>query len=228
MHRWVWDLHYPSPESERHEYPISAVPHDTPRLPLGPSAVAGQYTVRLTVGGKSYTAPLIVKMDPRVKTPPAGLERKFQMETRLAGMMNQSYEATTQARSVREQLQKLAPQASGPAGEAIAALDKKVGAILGAPGGFLVPVSPAPTLSKVGGEVGTLYGMAGGADAAPTTSQMTAMAAVERDFSGVIKRWDEIKTTDIPGLNQQLHGANLPEINLDRKPKAEAESEGVE
>ena len=224
MHRWVWDLHYPAPESQRHEYPISAVPHDTPRLPLGPTAVPGPYTVRLTANGQSYTAPLTVKMDPRVKTPPAGLEQQFQMETRLARMMNQSYEATTQARSVREQLQKLTPQSSGPAGAVVVTLDKKVAAILGAPGGFLAPVSPAPTLSKVGGEVGTLYGLVSGADAAPTASQVAAMASVEHEFEGVIKRWDEIKSTDIPGLNQHLRQAKLPEIKLDQKPKAEPET----
>src|SRR5262249_54028337 len=30
MHRWVWDLHGPAPESLRHEFPISAVPGATP------------------------------------------------------------------------------------------------------------------------------------------------------------------------------------------------------
>src|SRR5205823_1696418 len=33
MHRWVWDLRYPSPRASRTEYPIAAVPGDTPRLP---------------------------------------------------------------------------------------------------------------------------------------------------------------------------------------------------
>jgi hypothetical protein len=66
MHRWVWDLHYPAPDSSRHEYPISAIPGDTPRYPLGPTALPGAYTARLTANGKSYTAPFTVKMDPRV------------------------------------------------------------------------------------------------------------------------------------------------------------------
>ncbi|MBV9622899.1 MAG: glycoside hydrolase, partial [Acidobacteria bacterium] len=48
MHRWIWDLRYPSPLASEHEYPIAAVPHNTPRYPLGPSALPGQYTVRLT------------------------------------------------------------------------------------------------------------------------------------------------------------------------------------
>ncbi len=55
------------PLSMRHEYPIAAVPHDTPRGPLGPTVLPGTYRVRLTVDGKPCTAPLTVKMDPRVK-----------------------------------------------------------------------------------------------------------------------------------------------------------------
>jgi hypothetical protein len=53
MHRWVWDLHYTTPTATNYEYPISAVPHDTPRTPQGPLALPGTYTVRLTAGGKS-------------------------------------------------------------------------------------------------------------------------------------------------------------------------------
>ena len=41
MHRWVWDLHYPAPVSTRHDYPIAAIPHDTPRFPLGPTVLPG-------------------------------------------------------------------------------------------------------------------------------------------------------------------------------------------
>src|SRR5262249_12374342 len=48
MHRWVWDLRYPAPVAVTHGYPISAVPHATPRQPQGPLAVPGNYRVRLT------------------------------------------------------------------------------------------------------------------------------------------------------------------------------------
>ena len=48
---------------------LSAIPR--PRRPR-PGCPRG-YTVKLTVNGKSYTQPLTVKMDPRVKTSPAGL-----------------------------------------------------------------------------------------------------------------------------------------------------------
>ena len=132
MHRWVWDLHYPSPASLQHEYPISAVPYDTPRSPHGPIALPGEYTARLTVNGHTFTAPLTVKMDPRVNTPPGDLEQQFNLEMRLASELTASTEAVTQARSVLDQLHKIGNQ-SGAMAESIKALDQKVGTILRGP-----------------------------------------------------------------------------------------------
>ena len=90
MHRFVWDLHYPPPDALDHEYPISAIWHDTPRDPQGPRVLPGVYTVKLTVGGKSYTQPLTIKMDPRVKTPLAGLQEQFRLAAKITNMLHQS------------------------------------------------------------------------------------------------------------------------------------------
>jgi photosystem II stability/assembly factor-like uncharacterized protein len=228
MHRWVWDLHYPAPQSARHEYPISAIPHDTPRSPQGPSALPGEYAVRLIVNGHSYTAPLTVTMDPRVKTPLAGLEQQFHLETRLASMMNSTYEAEGQASSLSVELKKLSPKASGPVAESIATLEKKLTALLGTQAASLGPVPPQVSLRRVSGDVGTLYGEVGRADVAPTASQASAVAEVERDFSAVMMRWTAVKTTDLPTVNQQLRSAGLPEIRLEQGAEPEPESENEE
>ncbi len=87
MHRWVWDLRYATPVAPHYEYPISAVPHETPREPQGPLALPGTYTVRLTANGKVLTAPLTVKMDPRVTASSADLQALFTLESELAGMV---------------------------------------------------------------------------------------------------------------------------------------------
>jgi photosystem II stability/assembly factor-like uncharacterized protein len=93
MHRFVWDLTYPAPDAIDHDFPISAIYHNTPRSPIGVTAVPGEYFVRLTVDGKSYEQPLTIKMDPRVKTPLAGLQQQFALATRVTDLMHRSFEA---------------------------------------------------------------------------------------------------------------------------------------
>ena len=212
MHRWIWDLHYAAPTSLRHEYPISAVPGDTPRYPLGPNVLPGDYTVRLTASGKSFSEPLAVKLDPRVTTPGSGLEQQFQLATRVASMLSGSSEAIMQARSIGDQIHKLLEQAQGPTGESLKNLDAKIVNLLGKPGDAPLN-SPGPTLNRTNSALGTLYTAVGQADAAPTAAQLHAAADAERELSGLMKSWEEIKASDLPGLNKELHGAKLSEIH---------------
>ena len=243
MHRWVWDLHYPSPRATRSEYPISAVPGDTPRAPEGPMAVPGDYTVRLTVGGQTFSEPLLVKMDPRVKTSAGDLAVEFEKQQLLAGMITQNTEAVTEARSLREQLQKLTGKASavatvggtavsssekisGPLADAVSAFDKKLTAILGGGGGFGAAASPSPTLSRTAGTIGALYGQIGRADAVPTAAQLAALNAAESDFAATRKLWQDFQSSDLPALNRQLKSAGLLELQPASARPAGSEGDG--
>ncbi len=104
MHRWVWDLRYTTPVATHYEYPISAVPHETPLAPQGLLALPGNYVVRLSVDGKVLTAPLTIKMDPRVTVSKPDLDDLFKLEYELAGKLTRSSEAALQAHSIREQI----------------------------------------------------------------------------------------------------------------------------
>ncbi len=221
MHRWVWDLHYPAPTVIRHDYPISAIPHDTPRFPLGPTALPGTYTIRLTVDGKVSTAPLTVKMDPRVKTPSAGLQKKFASETRLAAVLSDSSRALIQGGSIHEQLEKMIASGNSPAVGSLQDFDKKLAAVLGAPGGFLAPPSSEVTLRHVNDAANTLYQAIWLADAEPTSPQIEALAATEHESGEAMKRWSEFKTTDLPALNRVLRESKAPEIQLEENPHHE-------
>ena len=67
MHRFIWDLHGTAAGGRGGrggEPPISAIYMDTP-VNEGPWMPAGRYAVKLTVDGRSYTQPLVVKTDPR-------------------------------------------------------------------------------------------------------------------------------------------------------------------
>jgi photosystem II stability/assembly factor-like uncharacterized protein len=212
MHRWIWDLHYSAPDSVKHEYPIAAVPHETPRVPLGPPAVPGEYKVKLTAAGRTFMAPLIVKMDPRVKASAADLQQQFQAESSLVSMITKSTHAILEARSLHEQFNKLSAEPNDSLVTSFKDLDTKVSAVLTGPSG---DEGPAPSLSTVNSSATALYAEIDRADGAPTSAQVEAVAKLEKDFVTVTKRWDELKSQDLPGLNMKLRGANRPEIHLE-------------
>ena len=215
MHRWVWDLHYPAPDATRHDYPISAIPGDTPRYPLGPTALPGTYTARLTANGKSYTAPFTVKMDPRVSISASSLQKQFEMETRLGKILSATSKAVRQAGSIRDQLQKLSQQASGSTHDSVHAFQDKLVAVLGAPAGFNAPPSTEMTLTRANAQVAGLYGQVGQADAEPTAAQYAAATTAERDASDLMKRWEALQTSELPALNRALEKAKLPLLQLE-------------
>jgi len=66
MHRWVWDLR-PTPTGDRGARGGGGGGGGFGGQGGGDSVLPGVYTVKLTVGGKSYSQPLRVKMDPRAK-----------------------------------------------------------------------------------------------------------------------------------------------------------------
>ena len=215
MHRWVWDLRGPAPMSDDQDYPISAILGDTPLAPLGPIVLPGSYSVRLEVEGHRYTVPLIVKMDPRVETPPAGLRQEWRAETRLVGLMNSLYLPLAQARSLNADCGKLSEQVKGPTAEDLGAFSRKLVAIIGASGGFFAPPPPEPVLSRLSAAVAALYDAISGVDAAPTTSQEKALDQIERDLPGLMRRWEALKSVDLPAINRRLRASSLPELKLE-------------
>lgn len=221
-------MHYPPPVAPSYEYPISAIAHDTPRVPLGPRARPGEYTVQLVANGRNYTQTLVVKNDPRVKTSASELDQQFNLETRLASILTRSSQAVIEARSVRAQVKARSGQASGALAGAIKGFGAKLKDVLGSSelptGSALAP----ETLSGVNGKIRALYGEVDRADVAPTTAQINAADQVERELARVIERWEGIKTTDIPALNRQLHGSHLPDIGAGAAVPPDRDSENEE
>jgi hypothetical protein len=184
--------------------------------------------VRLQAGGEVRTAPLEIRMDPRVKVSSADLERLFRMESRLASLITATQEVIDQVRPLGEDLEKLAPRVPASLASTLAALREKVASLMGKPGGYFDPVSPEPTLRRLAGDTGSLYGQVGGVDAAPTRSQKEALTGLDRDSGSLMSRWNGIRTADLPALNRRLVEANLPEIKLRPQALPVSESEDLE
>ena len=225
-HRFVWDLRTPPPASLRHEYPISAIVHDTPRLPVGPAVMPGMYTVKLDVAGQTYSQPLEIKMDPRITAPLDQLDQQFRLASRICDAMNASFASLAQVRAVRAQLRDLAQQApKGEVADAIRALEQKIAPLEGTAPGF-GQAAHQDSFAQLNGQFGQMLGVVDGADAAPTQTAQDTTGDLQRAFATLQNQWDGIKARDISALDDQLRRANLPLINLAATLEPEQETAG--
>ncbi len=224
MHRFVWDLHYEAPQALEHEFPISAIFHDTPLIPLGARPLPGNYKVELTVDGKRYTATFHLKMDPRITATAGELAKQFDMESEAVAGMDDSYESLEQVQSVRVQLKDLTPKLHGKAAADAAALDKQCAELEGAaqPNFFGTPPTgkQPENFSSINQHYAAILAVADSADAAPTTQASAAFNELEEESTRLRKHWSALKEKELLALNKELKKAGLPELDP-KKPLAE-------
>jgi hypothetical protein len=179
-----------------------------------------QYTVKLTVDGKSYTQPLTVKMDPRVKTPLVGLSEQFRLSKQMYDDMLEAQAALQQLRAIRARVKTAQGGAGqGTLSQALAAFDQKAAALEGGGfgggrggGGFGAAAGGPETLAGISGSLSSLMGLLQGADRAPTSQATEAVAERRRALAALMARWTALKNQDLAALNAQLKQANLPVI----------------
>jgi hypothetical protein len=224
MHRWVWDLRYPKPKSFESDYPISAIPHDTPAGPLGPVIVPGEYTVRLTVDGVSTTKMLKVRLDPRVPATAADLHAMFAAEQRAAADLSASYDALQQVRALWKQLKAI--KESGP--EALRGLAAQVEDQLGKLESGTAGKTPAPGVSAARGLatvhswLNQVYGSLDSADAAPTVQALAMLRELEKVSAQQVNEIKQIRTGPLAALNQKLRQAGAKEVSQSSDAEPEA------
>jgi hypothetical protein len=102
-HRFSWDLHYePVGEEPRAAgAPPARCPVTPTRTWTRRGAPPGTYTVRLTVGGREYSRPLTLGLDPRVKTSASKLEY-------AATLSREMYDAAMAAHAAYEEARAMA------------------------------------------------------------------------------------------------------------------------
>ena len=98
FNRVAWDLTYSGPTVIPGAKNDFGVPH------RGPLVTPGKYTLKLTVDGVTRTQSVEVMMDPRVKLPPAELEKSLRFALQLRKEISAVAETVIQLQAVRRQL----------------------------------------------------------------------------------------------------------------------------
>ncbi len=225
MHRFMWDMHY-DPIGEGGGRGggggMGAVPHHTYSGVNSPWAAPGSYTVRLTAGGKSYTQPIMLRLDPRIKASAVDLAQLTALTTEMYDGAKNAQAAYTRARA----LVALLDQAQGAAAatfkvqvEAIAPPAPTGGGGRGGRGGGggrggAAAGTAAPTLESASAAMESAAMAMQAADAAPTANQVAACSKARAAASAVLMKWRAISTTGLASLNGKLKAAGQPAVKL--------------
>jgi photosystem II stability/assembly factor-like uncharacterized protein len=215
MHRFLWDMHYTPVPNVEPEFPISATYRNTAPAATSPWAAPGDYTVTLTVDGKTFSRPLTVAMDPRVKTSAAELQEQLDLSWRLYHLRLKLAPIGEKFDDIAEQLTKLKARAAERPD-----ITQKLEAFtrtlmkFGPPH----PRQGAPPSLFVLESTTHVFGDIQGTDAAPTAATKVAVADLEAKVGSAIDTWHKLLASDLPALNEQLKEAGFAEIKTELQP----------
>jgi hypothetical protein len=194
------------------EFPISATYRNTVPQATSPWVPPGDYTVSLTIENKTFSQPLTVAIDPRVKASTADLQEQFDLSWRLYQLRLKLAPIGEKFDEIAEQLIRLKAQAAERPD-----LTQKLEAFVQT----LVKFGPphprpdAPPSLFVLDSSRQLFNEIEAADAAPTAAAKAAVAALETKVGPMMDAWQKLLESDLPALNQQLKQAGFPEIKAE-------------
>jgi hypothetical protein len=216
LNRFVWDLRYEEAAKVAH-------------APLwggstrGPVALPGTYQVRLTVLGNSYTAPLEIKPDPRLKVTQADLQKQFDLLMKIHDKLGETDDAINQIRGLRAQINDIDKRLKDDPREktisdAGKALDKKMTAVeealiqTKAKSGEDVLNFPI----RLNNQLAALGGVVASADSAPTQQSYEVYNMLSRQIDQQLAQWKNIVSSDVKGYNDLVRQQNVPALILPR------------
>ncbi len=204
MHRFLWDMHYdPIPGTiggRRGGDEGGAVPHRTAPPINAPWAPPGRYTVVLTVDGESFSQPLSLLLDPRVKVTPE-VEQMFTLTRQVETDAHAAAKALQQAQEMIAKLRTGGqPEASGKLLKQLLELappaEPKAGGNDFAEGPFGAgPSSPSnpPTLTTISGELVTSVMSMQGSELPPTATEVATCTKQLAAYTSLMNRWSAIR-----------------------------------
>lgn len=213
MHRFVWDLHYAGPAGLR----------GGRRGAQGPWAPPGNYTVRLTVNGKSSLQPLVLRMDPRAKTSAEDLARQFDVSSQLAAAYVDVSGANRQAEQLLAQIEALGGRfrEDETLSAVLASLAAKIRGIVGPQResygsfGLAVPDGENANLRSLVRAFSTLLSIVEGADVAPTADLMAALSKFSQARRSTLAQWKAITDDELPRVNTMLRKKKAAPLTLE-------------
>jgi len=235
-HRMNWDLRYSTPPALFFDQSSGAVPEDTPWVPQGPMALPGDYEVKLTVDGVSYSQPVSLQQDPRLDhsiVSQDAMRRQLALSQKIIALLSASKNAYGQANGLDAQLAALhGAAASGFVKTQRSRIAELAGTIdeasIGLSGGSYAvpPVKGATSFSRINGQASALLEMVEStSDGAPVPSFYQTYSDLCRDLKATSDAWRSLQATveKKAGLKQSDHGSGVRTVTFDSSPNDSCE-----
>jgi seryl-tRNA synthetase len=182
-------------------------------------ALPGEYQVKLTVGGKSQTAPLHLVIDPRNKGQEAALQKQFALAMQVNERMSQLHQAVNEIRDLRTQIQNLHKrfgddQRLKPALAAADGLDQKMSEVeqkliqvnmKGSEANLAFP-------NMLNERFDTFSHVVESGDKEPTKPQLEVFEILDSQLQEQLKKWAQLKQEDVAKVSELVKEANLPAL----------------
>jgi hypothetical protein len=172
--------------------------------------------VRLTVDGKAHEKPVVVRVDPLVRTTPAALQAQFEMAGALLAMrseLNRTLRGLDATKAQFDERRRLAKQLGrGPEGELETQLAKAEGQLKDIAGTLARPedVPRYATGPRLAEQLQALLGDVDGAFAAPTAPQQELFRELSELVRQALDRSEAFRKDALGSLNEALAGSELP------------------
>ncbi|MBU6478875.1 MAG: hypothetical protein KGQ32_13170, partial [Xanthomonadaceae bacterium] len=186
-----------------------------------PIAAPGDYQVRLSVGGKTWTQPFKVLKDPKIAASDAVLQDATALQVRIADAITATSDMVNAMEGWRRQIEdQLKTHTSGSTADALTQLDTQILDVenqLVSPAARLSDDKQFSTRYKVywnlrwlGGQVGQgAQNAAGGSDYEPTVVQRQTFAKLQADIAQAQSGFANLKSNVLPVFNNNMKSAGV-------------------
>ena len=216
VNRFAWDFRCDQPV----QIPGAFYVGDAPR---GPLVAPGSYQVKLTVKGRTQTAPLEVVIDPRIQSQVsiADLQQQSELGFKVRQDIDSLHRAVNQIRGLRASLETLEKWTSqGTANQNIVAAAKALDQKMTPVEEQLIQVKMKSSEGNLrypnmlNEQYATFNDLVQSFDQAPSAQQLQVYDEIHARLGAQLARWQEIQRSDVPTLNELMRKNSVPSLTV--------------
>jgi hypothetical protein len=191
--------------------------------------VPGNYSVKLTVDGKTQTQAFTVIKDPRFKTTTEDFNRQLALALQIRNKLSQTNQAVIDIREAKKQLADyVSLWKDVPAAKSVVQTAQDLTKKLSAVEEELYQVKnqaqedPLNYPIRLNNRIASLLGVVEGTDTAPTRQSEAVNEELSTEVNVQLRNAQKLLTDDIAAFNKMVKDANIPAVTIS-KPKSGVE-----